>query len=278
MFAVIKTGGKQYKVAAGDTITAMTIEGEAGDTIAFEHVLMLVREGHTEIGTPFVQGASVAAEIVKQMRGDKVIAFKKRRRQNSKRKRGHRQDLTIVKITEFLTGGAKATVTVREAVHAAPVMAAVPAAAAHAPAAATRTVKLVTTPVETRTTAEAVSAESNKSAKIAAGAAAAVAAAKAAGHDITKFKKLDAAIGTADDIELIGGIGPTIAKKLNGLGIFHFWQVAAMADEDIAHVEHEVGFAGRAVRDEWKAQAVEMMDGKGPRAKVDQERAAKKPK
>ena len=280
MFAVIKTGGKQYKVAAGDTITAMTLPGLPGDTIAFEHVLMLVREGHTDIGAPYVTGASVAAEIVEHKRGDKVIAFKKRRRQNSKRKRGHKQDLTVVRITEFLTGGAKAKVTT----HAAPLLAVVapaPAAVAHAPAApaAMRTVTLASTPVAARTSAEAVPAEGGKSARIAAGAAAGAAAAKAAGHDITKFKKLDAAIGTADDIELIGGIGPAIARKLNSLGIYHFWQVAAMAAEDIAAVEHEVGFAGRAERDEWKAQAVELLDGKGPRAKVDQERAAaKKPK
>ena len=252
MFAVIKTGGKQYKVAAGDIITAMTLPGLPGDTIAFEHVLMLVREGHTDIGAPYVAGASVAAEIVEHKRGDKVIAFKKRRRQNSKRKRGHKQDLTVVKITELLTGGAKAKVTA----HAkpAPVMAAPAVAASPAPApapakpAATRTVNLSSAP-------EAAPA-----------------------LDTTKFRKLDKAHGKPDDLELIGGIGPTIAKKLNGLGIFHFWQIAAMTAEDIASVEHDVGFAGRAERDEWKAQAGELMEGKPPRAKVDQDKAAKKPK
>ncbi|RFB77976.1 50S ribosomal protein L21 [Methylovirgula sp. 4M-Z18] len=99
MFAVIKTGGKQFKVAAEDTISIMHVAGEAGDKITFDKVLMLTNGDAAEVGAPFVKGASVSAEIVEQTRGPKVIAFKKRRRQNSKRKRGHRQDLTVVKIT-----------------------------------------------------------------------------------------------------------------------------------------------------------------------------------
>ena len=99
MFAVIKTGGKQYKVAAEDTITVMTVAGNPGDKVTFDNVLMVVNGDSTKMGTPSVAGASVAAEIVEQARGPKVIAFKKRRRKNSKRKRGHRQDLTLVRIT-----------------------------------------------------------------------------------------------------------------------------------------------------------------------------------
>lgn len=99
MFAVIKTGGKQYKVAAEDTITVMTVAGNPGDKVTFDNILMVVNGDSTKMGTPSVAGASVAAEIVEQARGPKVIAFKKRRRKNSKRKRGHRQDLTIVRIT-----------------------------------------------------------------------------------------------------------------------------------------------------------------------------------
>ena len=99
MFAVIKTGGKQYKVAAEDKITVMTVAGEPGDKVTFDSVMMLVDGEMTKVGAPFLSGASVSAEIVEQDRGPKVIAFKKRRRKNSKRKRGHRQDLTIVRIT-----------------------------------------------------------------------------------------------------------------------------------------------------------------------------------
>lgn len=109
MFAVIKTGGKQYRVAAEDEITVMTLKGEPGDVVAFDEVLALFDGETSHIGAPHVAGATVAGEIVSHGRGPKVIAFKKRRRQNSRRKRGHKQDLTVVRITEFLTGGAKPT-------------------------------------------------------------------------------------------------------------------------------------------------------------------------
>ncbi len=134
MFAVIKTGGKQYRVAANDQITIEKLVGSAGETVAFEHVLMLSDGASTTVGAPTVAGASVAAEIVEQGRGDKVISFKKRRRQNSKRKRGHRQDLTVVRITEILTGGKKVNVTAKAPVAAAAL--GVAAAVAAAPKAA----------------------------------------------------------------------------------------------------------------------------------------------
>ena len=99
MFAVIKTGGKQYKVAADDVLEIERLDAEAGDTITFEEVLMVGSEAGVTVGTPVVNGAVVTAEVVELTRGPKVISFKKRRRQNSKRKRGHRQLLTQVKIT-----------------------------------------------------------------------------------------------------------------------------------------------------------------------------------
>ncbi len=105
MFAVIKTGGKQYKVAAQDEIVVMTLPGDAGAEITFDQVLSYSDGATLEVGAPLVAGATVAAEIVAQKRGPKVIAFKKRRRQNSKRKRGHRQDLTVVRITDILLAG-----------------------------------------------------------------------------------------------------------------------------------------------------------------------------
>jgi large subunit ribosomal protein L21 len=98
-YAVIKTGGKQYRVATGDKLTVEKIEGEAGAAITLKDVLMIAGDGAAKIGSPTVAGASVSAKIVEQTRGDKVIAFKKRRRKNSRRKRGHRQDLTTIEIT-----------------------------------------------------------------------------------------------------------------------------------------------------------------------------------
>jgi large subunit ribosomal protein L21 len=109
MFAVIKAAGKQFRVAANDEITLSRQSGAPGDSVAFDSVLSLTDGDKITVGAPFVAGASVAGEIVEHPRGEKVIAFKKRRRQNSKRKRGYRDELTIVRITEILTGGAKAS-------------------------------------------------------------------------------------------------------------------------------------------------------------------------
>ena len=234
MFAVIKTGGKQYRVAAGDTITVERLAGEPGEVIAFEQVLMLVDGATTQVGAPLVEGVTVAGELVEQGRGAKVIAFKKRRRKNSRRKRGHRQDLSVIKITDILTGGAKPALRAKAIVEP----------------------KGATEP-----------ATDHDHAGIAAGAAAAVAAAKAQGIDTDKFQHLEKAIGKADDLKLISGVGPTIEKKLNAIGIWHYWQVKALSDEDIATVEHQVGFKGRAHRDDWMGQATDLMAGKGPRPK-----------
>ena len=115
MFAVIKTGGKQYRVAADDVITVEKLAGEPGDVVAFESVLMVGEGADATIGTPTVEGATVAGEVVDQTRGPKLIAFKKRRRKNSRRKKGHRQHLTMVKITEILTGGAKPKAAAKKA-------------------------------------------------------------------------------------------------------------------------------------------------------------------
>jgi large subunit ribosomal protein L21 len=110
MFAVIKTGGKQYRVAADDKLKVEKIAGEPGEIVTFGEVLVVGGDTPT-LGTPTVAGASVAAEVLSQSRGPKVIAFKKRRRKNSRRKRGHRQEFTLVQITEILTEGAKPTMT-----------------------------------------------------------------------------------------------------------------------------------------------------------------------
>lgn len=104
MYAVIKTGGKQYQVAEEQVIQVEKIKAEPGQIVQFSDVLMLGGET-TQIGTPTVAGASVAAEVLEQGRGPKIIAFKKRRRKNSRRKRGHRQEFTLLRITEILTEG-----------------------------------------------------------------------------------------------------------------------------------------------------------------------------
>jgi large subunit ribosomal protein L21 len=108
MFAVIKAGGKQYRVAEDQVLKVEGVQGEPGTIVQLGDVIML--GGDTpQLGSPMVAGASVAAEIIEHGRGPKVIAFKKRRRKNSRRKRGHRQDFVLIRISEILTGGAKPT-------------------------------------------------------------------------------------------------------------------------------------------------------------------------
>ncbi len=107
MFAVIKTGGKQYRVAADDLLKVEKLPGIAGDMVEFNEVMMVGVGSDATIGAPFVEGALVTAKVVTQDRTRKIIAFKKRRRQNSRRTIGHRQHLTTVRIAEILTGGAK---------------------------------------------------------------------------------------------------------------------------------------------------------------------------
>jgi large subunit ribosomal protein L21 len=106
MFAVIKTGGKQYRVAAEDKIKIDGIDREPGDIVEFGEVLMLGGD-NPQVGAPTISGAVVAGEVLEHTRGEKVIAFKKRRRKNSRRKRGYRHDFTVIRITEILTDGQK---------------------------------------------------------------------------------------------------------------------------------------------------------------------------
>jgi large subunit ribosomal protein L21 len=107
MFAVIRTGGKQYRVAPNDIIEIEKIAGEPGDIVELADVILLGGEGGPKTGSPTIAGASVAAEVVEQKRADKIIVFKKKRRQGYRRTAGHRQMLTSVRITEILTDGKK---------------------------------------------------------------------------------------------------------------------------------------------------------------------------
>ena len=107
MFAVIKTGGKQYKVAKDDVITVEKLAGEPGAPVDIGEVLLVGDEKDQTVGAPLVEGATVAAEVVEQKRDNKIIVFKKKRRKNYRRKNGHRQEVTVLKIIDILTGGRK---------------------------------------------------------------------------------------------------------------------------------------------------------------------------
>jgi large subunit ribosomal protein L21 len=107
MFAVIRTGGKQYRVAPNDIIEVEKIAGKPGDIVELAEVILLGGEGGPKTGSPTIAGALVAAEVLAQTRGDKIVVFKKKRRKNYRRKKGHRQLLTALRITEILTDGKK---------------------------------------------------------------------------------------------------------------------------------------------------------------------------
>jgi large subunit ribosomal protein L21 len=133
MFAVIRTGGKQYRVAAEDVLKVDKVKGDPGEIVQFGEVLVVGGDNVT-LGAPTVAGASVAAEVVEQGRGPKIIAFKKRRRKNSRRKRGHRQEFTLIRVTEILTDGAKPTIAARPKAAPKPAIAEAAAAEADEPA------------------------------------------------------------------------------------------------------------------------------------------------
>lgn len=139
MYAVIKTGGKQYKVAEGDRLVVEKIDGEAGDQVVFGEVLMLGGESGVTVGSPLIDGAQVIGELVEVRKGEKVIVFKKRRRQNYRRTKGHRQWEAFVAISEIVLPGAKPKTAAKakaapkaKAEEAAPAKADAPKAAAKA--------------------------------------------------------------------------------------------------------------------------------------------------
>jgi large subunit ribosomal protein L21 len=232
MFAVIKTGGKQYKVAADDVLKIEKLDAEPGETVTFDNVLLVNDGSATTLGTPLVEGAVVAAELVEQTRGKKIIVFKKKRRQNYRRKAGHRQDLSVVRITEILTGGAKPK-----------------KAAAKKPAKAADE-----KPAEAKASASASAKASAKKDE----------------------PKADAAGEVKDDVKLISGVGPALEKKLAAAGVTSLKQIAEFTAEDIERVDAELSFKGRIEREDWVAQAKDLLDGKAPRAAVDKKAAADK--
>jgi len=127
MFAVVKTGGKQYRVAKGDIVIVEKILGEAGDVVSLDEVLMIGKEGEAPtVGTPRVDKAAVFAEVVEQGRAAKIIVFKKKRRQNYRRKNGHRQDQTVLRVVEVSTTGTASAVKPKATAKAAPAKDAAP--------------------------------------------------------------------------------------------------------------------------------------------------------
>lgn len=230
MFAVIKTGGKQYRVAAEDVLTIDRIVGEIGDIVQLGEVLAHGEGEKVSFGAPLVDGASVAVEVVEQGRGPKVIAFKKRRRQNSRRKRGHRQLLTTVRISEILLDGAKPSKK---------------AAAKPAPKKKAKDEAAETKGAETESKkAETKATEAKSEAK---------AAPKKA--EPKADKKADKKAG--DDLTAIKGIGPKAAEQLAEQGISSYADMAKLTDKKIGELAEAIPFSAEQIT-EWRDQAKEL--------------------
>jgi len=237
MFAVLKTGGKQYKVASGDVLRVEKLDAEAGDEIQFNDVLMV---GDT-VGAPFVSGAGVKATVIDQIKGEKTINFVKRRRKHgSQRKKGHRQQLTLVRIGDILESGADKS-GVRAALSGRGMAFAIGGVAAAAAAAGA-------VYAATRTSDDAGKAD----AKAPKAKPAKAAAPKAKATPATK-----ASTG-GDDLKQLSGVGPALEKKLHAEGITTFAQIAAWTPEQAEEFGEKLNFKGRIEREGWIAQAQEL--------------------
>jgi len=222
MFAVLKTGGKQYKVQSGDILRVEKLAADAGETIQFNEILMLGGDAPV-IGAPFVADAAVQAEVIDQVKGDKVINFVKRRRKHSsQRTKGHRQKLTLVRVTEILNSGAD-TSGVKAAMGAGSVSATAVAAVTD-PAPKAKAPK--TTPAKA-TEAKPAAAKADNA---------------AAGGDLKK----------------LAGVGPALEKKLIAAGVTSLAQVAAWTEADVSKIDEELSFKGRIDREGWIAQAKDL--------------------
>ncbi|MER8692656.1 50S ribosomal protein L21 [Mesorhizobium opportunistum] len=227
MFAVIKTGGKQYRVAANDLLKIEKVEANVGDIVEIGHVLAHGEGENVTFGAPFVDGALVTAEVVEQGKNRTVIAFKKRRRQNSRRKIGHRQLLTTVRISEILLSGAKPTKT-----------AAVKAPKKEAKAEVASEAKAEAAPKEAKAKKEAAPKDD--------------ANAETAAAPLFKAPK-----GEPDDLTVIKGIGPVAAKDLAEQGIITFAQLAKLTEKDVAKIDEHMPFSADQIKD-WREQAKEL--------------------
>lgn len=255
MFAVMKTGGKQYKVSSGDVLRVERLAANAGETIQFNEILMV---GDT-VGTPLVEGAGVQAEVIDQIKGEKLIHYVKRRRKHSsQRTKGHRQKLTLLRVTEILESGADAT-GVKAAIGTGSLS--VAALAALQPASNNRP-KANPADSAQHDKIKAPKAKRAKAEKPAAEATPAVveAAAKAAVVEATKPANLltEAREGGADDLKRISGVGPKLEGLLHENGVFHFDQIMAWGAGDIAYMDDKLSFKGRIERDNWIEQATSL--------------------
>jgi large subunit ribosomal protein L21 len=244
MYAIIKTGGKQYRVSPGETLRVESLAVAEGESINFDQVLMVADGDNISVGNPLLSDAVVTGKVLSHGRGDKVRIIKFRRRKHHRKQMGHRQNFTELEIVSI--NGVTA------------------------PAGSEDNAKGAKAKSDSgKDKKSGANDDSGSGAKAAAGAAAVTAAAGAtaaasASADSASTEAphfLDAPNGEPDDLKKILGIGPVLEEKLNGMGIYHYSQIAAFTDDDIASINTHLNFPGRIERDEWIPQAAELMQG-----------------
>jgi len=246
MFAVVKTGGKQYKVQTGDILRVERLAANAGDKVQFNQILMLGGEKPV-VGSPLVAGAAVQADVIDQIKGEKTIKFVKRRRKHSsKRTRGHRQYLTLVRVTDILATGADKS-KVQEAVGSGSVDfkfvdSVKPKKSADLK---TKTQKSPKEPVKKEAKpVKEVKPEKDKKTKKSTPA---------------KEKKVTASV--SDDLKQLSGVGPALEKKLHAAGVKSFEQIAAWSAKDVEAINEKISSKGRVEKEGWIDQAKDKLKG-----------------
>lgn len=228
MYAVIKTGGKQYRVSPGDKLRVESLDVDEGESIDIDQVLMVGEGSDVSVGNPLLSDAKVSAKVLSHGRGKKIEVIKFRRRKHYRRQMGHRQNYTEIEIVS-VNG-----VTADPAKKASSSNSTAPASASD----------------KTPSATNAQAADNSASAAAAATSGAAA-----------TLKFLDAPNGEQDDLKKILGIGSVLEEKLNGMGVYHYSQIAEFSASDIENINTHLNFPGRIERDEWIPQAQELAQG-----------------
>ena len=246
MFAVVKTGGKQYKVQSGDILRVERLAANAGDKVQFNQILMLGGD-KTVVGAPLVAGAAVQADVIDQIKSEKTIKFVKRRRKHSsKRTRGHRQHLTLVRVTEILASGAEKS-KVQEAVGAGSV-----------DFQFAENVKVKTSAGSKKMAEKSVKETVKKEVKTTKTAKPATVAKEKKSAPVKEKKR---ATSASDDLKQLSGVGPALEKKLHAAGVKSFEQIAAWSSKDIEAINEKISSKGRVEKEGWIDQAKEKLKG-----------------
>lgn len=234
MYAVFATGGKQYRAAPGDRIKVEKLDAEEGAKVKLDQVMLVADGDDVTVGAPLVDGGLVEATVVSHGRGDKIKIVKFKRRKHHRKQMGHRQWFTELEIVGVSAGGKTAK-------------------AESAPK------KKAEPKKDEPEKAESKKAEPKKAAPKKAAPKPEKAEASA---EIVAIKFLDEPNGEPDDLQKISGVGPVLERKLNGMGIFHYRQIAAFTPEQIEQVDDALNFKGRIERDNWLQQAAELAAAK----------------